>query len=75
MTGKRSIADPREFLADRLNAGETVQRRAERIGINRRTLEAIEASSAMPRPDVAKKVADFYGVSVTDMWPLEDVAA
>lgn len=25
----------------------------------------------MPRPDSAKKIADFYGHRVTDIWPLD----
>lgn len=62
----------RNFLADRLNDGETVSERAVRIGIARPTLDGIEANpSRRPAVVTAKKIADFYGVRVTDLWPLE----
>jgi len=66
------------FRADRLNAGITLSKRAEHIGVSRRTLQDVERTGRMPVAPVAKKFADFYGVEVTDLWPEpapEDMAA
>lgn len=60
----------RNFLADRLDAGESLTERAERIGVHRRTLEQVEAGK-MPSPRLAKRIADFYGLKVSELWDLE----
>ncbi len=72
--GAKQTSGPRNFIADRLNDGESLEQRAARIGIARGTLSAIEGEpSRMPNVSTAKRVADFYGCLVTDLWPIEHV--
>lgn len=58
--------------AERLNRGLSTRVASERIGISRQTLEDAEHGRRRPRPAAAKRIADFYGVLVTDIWPVED---
>jgi transcriptional regulator with XRE-family HTH domain len=57
--------------AERLNRGLSTREAAEQIGVSRPTLERAEAGSA-PQPRMAKRIADFYDVRVTDIWPVAD---
>lgn len=57
--------------ATRLNMGLTAKAAAELIGIPDYTLRYAE-TTGQPRPETAKRIADFYGVQVTDIWPVPD---
>lgn len=59
------------FRAERLNAGVTLSERALKMGVTRRTLQVLEKTGRMPSAPVAKRIADFYGVEVTELWPLD----
>lgn len=59
--------------AERLNMGLTAKAAAKRIGIADHVLRYAE-TGGRPRPATAKKIADFYGVRVTDLWPVEEAA-
>lgn len=59
------------LTAERLNMGLTLNMAAERIGIARGTLVALEDGRNV-HPASAKKVADFYGCKVTDLLPYDD---
>lgn len=59
--------------AERLNRGLTVAAAALQIGVSRGTLQKAEAG-LMPSAPLAKKIADFYGAKVTEIWPLEEAA-
>ena len=62
------------ITAERLNRGLSVAAAAKEIGVHRATLTSLE-SGARVHPESAKKIADFYGCQVTDLMPVEDVAA
>lgn len=61
------------IVAERVNRGLSREVAAKRIGISRETLRLIEQGS-VPRPLTAKRIADFYGVQVTDIWPVKQAA-
>lgn len=55
----------------RLNRGLTVPVAAKEMGLSVTTLSRAENTGIRPHPGNAKKIADFYGFQVTDLWPLE----
>jgi lambda repressor-like predicted transcriptional regulator len=60
--------------AARLNQGLSLPDAAAQIGISRGTLVKAERGDSV-HPRQAKLIADFYKVRVTDIWPVEEVAA
>lgn len=58
------------LVRERINRGLSVAAAAEEIGVARGTLKALEAGQRVS-PRTAKKVADFFGVQVTDLMPVE----
>lgn len=65
---------PLNLREERVNRGLSERMAAAEMGIARETLLRAERGER-PHPAQGKKIADFYGVRVTDLWPLEDVAA
>lgn len=61
------------LIAARLNKGMSPEVAANAIGIARGTLERAEDGRGI-HPGTAKKIADFYGVLVTDIWPVREPA-
>jgi transcriptional regulator with XRE-family HTH domain len=57
--------------AARLNRGLSVREAAKEIGVKPSTLRRAEHGDGV-HPGTAKKIADYYGVRVTDIWPLPD---
>jgi ribosome-binding protein aMBF1 (putative translation factor) len=57
--------------AARVNRGLSIPDLAAQLGLGRRVIERAE-SGQMPHPRNAKKIADFYGVQVTDIWPVTE---
>lgn len=55
-----------QLRAARLNKGLTLREASRQIGVPRETLRRLEAGEGA-RPENAKRVADFYGVQVTDL--------
>jgi DNA-binding XRE family transcriptional regulator len=41
------------------------------MGIPAYTLHRVEAGTNVPRPSTAFAIASFYGVTVTDLWPVD----
>jgi transcriptional regulator with XRE-family HTH domain len=58
----------------RLNRGHSVRSLAAEIEIDARTLSRLEDGLPV-HPGKAKKVADYFGVRVTDLMPLDREAA
>jgi transcriptional regulator with XRE-family HTH domain len=57
----------------RLNEGLTQRELAGKCGVSLTTIQRLEGDGgATPRN--AKKVADYFGVQVTDLLPLKDAA-
>lgn len=61
-------AQPFDLTAARLNAGFTIRGLARHVGINEQTLRRLEGGEGA-HPASAKRVADFFGVLVTDLLP------
>lgn len=60
--------------AARLNRGLTTREVAETLKLSRGTVVRAERGEGV-YPATAKKLADFYDVQVTDLWPVEERAA
>lgn len=57
----------------RMNRGVTLARLSKETEVSVRTLIRLEnGETTSPNADTAKRLADFYGVAVTDMWPVDD---
>jgi ribosome-binding protein aMBF1 (putative translation factor) len=55
---------------ERLNRGLSILALAETIGVPEYVIRHAE-KGGMPRPANAMKIASFFGVRVTDIWPTE----
>jgi DNA-binding XRE family transcriptional regulator len=63
-----------ELAAARLNAGYSRRGLADHIDVPEQTLRRLESGEGCS-PAYAKRVADFFGVQVTDLMPLSTEAA
>lgn len=57
--------------AARLNKGLSSREAAEAIGVTQAILLRAEGGEGV-RPRHAKRIADFYGCQVTDIWPVDE---
>jgi transcriptional regulator with XRE-family HTH domain len=55
----------------RINRGLSLAEAAKQMGIPPYTLHRVEAGTNVPRPSTAFAIASFYGVTVTDLWPVD----
>jgi len=62
------------LAAERLNRGLSLPKAAALIGVARGTLMRAERGEGV-QAESAKRIADFYEVQVTDIWPVEERAA
>jgi len=62
---------PINIQAERMNRGLSRRQAAAAIGIARATLIAAEEGRGIHEAS-AKRIADFYGAKVTDLWPVVD---
>jgi transcriptional regulator with XRE-family HTH domain len=62
-----------DLKAERLNRGLSLDALSEKVIVAKSTLARVE-TGVTPRPEVALKIADFYGYKVTDIWPVEKAA-
>lgn len=63
-----------DLRSARLNRGLSVKVAAAEIGVHAATLRRLEDGVGIPHPANAKKIADFFGIQVTDLIPLEEAA-
>jgi transcriptional regulator with XRE-family HTH domain len=70
MTGSNHIATSPSFVlrSARLNRGLSIRQAAHAIGVAQQTFRRLEEGEPI-HPASAKKVADFFGVQVTDLMP------
>lgn len=61
--------------AARLNRGLPMKRAALFMNVEWWVLRDAEAGRSQPNPENAKRIADFYGLRVTEIWPVEDRTA
>jgi ribosome-binding protein aMBF1 (putative translation factor) len=59
---------------DRLDRGLSLEAAAQEIDVPLNVLSRAESGEGMPHPANAKKIADFYGYKVTEIWPLDTKA-
>jgi DNA-binding XRE family transcriptional regulator len=57
------------LAAARINAGYSIRSLARELDVNEHSIRRLEAGEAV-HPATAKKVADFFGVTVVDLMPL-----
>jgi transcriptional regulator with XRE-family HTH domain len=58
-----------DLTTARLNAGYSIRGLAVHLGIGEQAVRRLEAGEPV-HPATAKKVADFFGVRVTDLMPV-----
>ncbi|MHB1950193.1 MAG: helix-turn-helix transcriptional regulator [Acidiferrobacteraceae bacterium] len=58
------------IVAERVNRGLSQSDAAAEIGVSRGTLDRAERGLRIQTAR-AKRIADFYGVKVTDLWPVQ----
>lgn len=63
-----------DLRSARLNKGLSLRACADEAGIDMHALWRAEHGKS-PSPSTAKKIADFYGVKVTTIWPVADPGA
>lgn len=61
--------------AERLNRGLSLNAAATAMGVKPHVLRDAENLGTRPYPENGKLIADFYGVLVTDLWPVEEQSA
>lgn len=59
-----------DLQAERLNKGLSIRQLAAEIKVSAASVARAEAGESI-HPANAKRIADFYGKSVTDIWPLD----
>lgn len=59
-----------DLRKERINRGLSGRQAAKEIGVEPDTLARAERGAGVPHPRNAKLIADFYGVKVTDLWPV-----
>lgn len=57
------------FKADRINRGLSQHAFAALLGVSVDVVRNLEETGNRPQPANARKIAEFYGRVVTDMWP------
>lgn len=65
---------PDELAAARLNAGYSIRSLARHLDVPEQSIRRLEDGERI-HPANAKKVADFFGVRVTDLMPIDREAA
>lgn len=59
------------FKSERLNRGLSQRAMAAAVGVPLGVWKRVEAGST-PHPANARKIADYFELEVTDLWPLEE---
>lgn len=60
-----------DLRRERINRGLSLEAAAERMRVSRDTLDRAERGVTYPRASTAYRIASFYGLQVTDVWPLD----
>lgn len=64
------MSDRFDLEEARVNAGHSLRSLADALSIAPATIQRLEAGETV-HPANAKKIADFFGVKVTDLMPLD----
>lgn len=65
---------PASLIERRLEQGLSLVKAATLMGVHWTTLKAAEGGS-VPRIDAQQRIADFYGATPLELWPMEKRAA
>lgn len=60
------------LIRERFDRGLTLEQAADEIGIGADVLYRAERQGAVPRQPAPKRIADFYGLKPSDIWPVDD---
>lgn len=71
MHGGAGVSPSVRLRTHRFNRGLSLREAADEIGVTFDVLQRAERG-AQTRPRAAKKIADFYGCRVTDIWPVDE---
>lgn len=63
-----------DLTAARLNAGLSIRDLASELDVNQHSIRRLESGEGSVHPATAKKIADRFGVKVTDLMPLAEAA-
>jgi len=61
------------LTAERVNRGLSIRALAREMGVAEQSLRRLEAGERVT-PAIAKRIADYFGVKVTDLGPFRDMA-
>lgn len=67
-----------DLVALRLDKGLSIRAAAKKMKVHKETLAGAESGESKPQPRTAFKIASFYGLRVTEVWPTperEEIAA
>lgn len=62
------------LTAERLNRGYSIKGLARELDVHEHAIRRLERGEGGVHPATAKKVADFFGVQVTDLRPFKEAA-
>lgn len=57
--------------AARIDKGLTIEQAADQIKVGREVLRRAESNGSRPQPRHAIKIAEFYGLKPSELWPIE----
>jgi transcriptional regulator with XRE-family HTH domain len=63
-----------DLRTERMNRGVTIETLAAETGVSRATIIRLE-QGATPQAPTAKRVAAFFDLKATDLWPVENPRA
>jgi lambda repressor-like predicted transcriptional regulator len=69
---RRLHGAPIDIVAERINRGLSTRDAAHEIGVSQAVVRRAEHRKGVRLPH-AKRIADYYRVRVTDIWPLPDI--
>ncbi len=62
-----------DLTSERLNKGHSIRSLADELGVHQHAIRRLEAGGSV-HPATAKKIADYFGVRVTDLMPMSEAA-
>lgn len=66
------MTEPIDLRALRVNRGIGLAEAAQAMGVHRSILARAESRENVPHPRNAVKIAAFYGLVPTDLWPVAE---
>lgn len=69
------MSAPLNLATERLNRGHSIRSLARELEVHEHAIRRLERREGGVHPATAKKLADYFGVQVTDLMPIEKEAA